>query len=91
MKQVQFIQYTPQQLKEEIGEEIKKQFDVFLKQYVPKSSEQYLTRKEVSDLLKINLSTVHLWSKKGVLNRHAIGSRIYYLRSDIEAKLIPLE
>lgn len=56
------------------------------------SSEQevFLTREEVSNLLKINLSTVTQWSKSGVLKQYALGGRVYYLRSEIKKSLIPI-
>lgn len=55
-----------------------------------KSSEVYLTRREVADLLKIELSTLHNWCKKGKLNPVGLGNRVYFLRSDIEKALKPL-
>ena len=91
MERIQFIETSPQKLKEEIGEEIKSQLNSFLEYFNPKLPEQYLTRKEVAELFKVNLSTIHSWSKNGTLKPYGIGSRVYYLRSDIEEKLKPLK
>lgn len=91
MKRIQFIETSPQKLKEEIGEEIKSQLNSFLENFSPKVPEQYLTRKEVAELFKVNVSTIHHWNKNGTLKPYGIGSRVYYLRSDIEAKLKPLK
>jgi excisionase family DNA binding protein len=55
-----------------------------------KRAEEYLTRKEVAELLKIELSTLHNWCKKGKLKPYGIGNRVYFLRSDIEKALVPL-
>lgn len=50
---------------------------------------EYLTPKEVADMLKCDLSTVHNWKKKKILIPYGIGSRVYYKRSEIEAALVP--
>lgn len=79
------------------AEEITKMFESLqnqiadLKQnFEPKVPEEYLTRAEVKELLKCDLSTIHNWCKKGKLKPLGIGSRVYFKRSDIEAILIPL-
>lgn len=56
----------------------------------PKEPPKYYTRKEVSKILNINLSTVHNWCKKGMLKPMGIGSRVYFLREDIEEAIIHL-
>ncbi len=45
---------------------------------------EYYTRREVADLLKIDLSTIHNWVKKGKFSKHCIGRRTYYKRSEVE-------
>ena len=52
---------------------------------------QYLTRKEVSELLKISLSTIHNWKVAGILQPYQIGGKIYFKASDIESSMIKLE
>ena len=49
--------------------------------------QEYYTREEVADLLKIDLSTIHNWVKKGKLTKYCIGNRVYFKRSDIELAL----
>ncbi|MBN9292811.1 MAG: helix-turn-helix domain-containing protein [Flavobacteriia bacterium] len=64
------------------------------KSYEPKKPEEYLTRDEVVTLLKINLSTLWSWTKKGKLTSYGIkgeGNRIYYKRSEIESALVKLK
>lgn len=60
------------------------------KDLLPKSTEEYLTRYEVSQMLKVDLSTVHNWTKEGKLKRYGIGKRIYYKRSEIENSLVEI-
>lgn len=82
---------TPQQLQDSILEGIKFELDLLKKSYQPKEPTVYLTRMEVSKLLKIDISSVHNWTKKGILNRYGVAGRIYYKRQEIEDCLIPLK
>ncbi len=58
--------------------------------FEPKKPTEYLTRNEVADLLKCDLSTLHNWVKKGKLMPYGIGNRVYFKRTDIDAVLMPL-
>lgn len=51
------------------------------------SQNELLTRQETADYFKCDLSTIHLWSKQGKLNKHCIGNRVYYKRSDVETAM----
>lgn len=90
MQAVQFIQTTPEELKSEIAAEIKKQLDEFLKNYKPKQPNEYLTRAEVAEMFKVDLSTIHNWSKSKKINPLGLGNRVYFLRSEIDASLKPI-
>ena len=87
---IQFIQTSPEQLKEQIADVVSNQLKNFLEVYKPKQPNDYLTRKEVANLFKVDLSTIHNWCKSGKLNPLAIGARVYFLRSDLEQSLTPL-
>lgn len=52
------------------------------------SKEQFLTRAEVSKLLKVSLVTLHNWQKSGELVPKKIGKRVLYSRVEVESKLI---
>ena len=52
------------------------------------NGENYLTRKELSQLLKVSLVTLHNWQKSGELIPYKIGKRILYKKSDVEGKLL---
>ena len=60
--------------------EIKKSFE-------PKSPTEFLTRTEVKELLKCDITTVHNYTKKGKLVKFCIGNRVYYKRSQVEAAI----
>ena len=87
---VQFIQYTPEQLKSEINEGVKIQLQEFLKHFTPTQPKEYLSRQDVSKMFGVDISTVHNWCKSKRLNPLGIGSRVYFLRSEVEASLKPL-
>lgn len=90
MSTIQFIQYSPEQLQNEINAGVKRQLDDFLKHFTPKQPNEYLTRQEVAQMFNVDISTVHNWSKSGKLNPLGLGSRVYFLRSEVEASLKPL-
>jgi len=68
---------------------IRSQLTELKQSFEPKVPTEYLTRQEVSEMLKCDLSTIHNWTKKGKLIPYGIGNRVYYKRSDIESALIP--
>lgn len=88
---IQITQLSPDQFEETIKKAVRSQLE-FLKMDISpiQAKEEYLSRKEVADLLKIELSTLHNWCKKGKLKPYGIGNRVYFLRSDIEKALTPL-
>jgi len=90
MKTINFYEVTPEELQEQIANNVKSQLQDFFEHYKPKQPNDYLTRQEVADMLRIDLSTVHNWCKKGKLKPYGIGHRVYFLRSDIEKSLTPL-
>lgn len=66
--------------------------EIILKNHHTKQREkEYLTRKEVSDLLKVSLVTVHTWTEKGILKKYAIGGRIRYKADEVHQALIEIE
>ena len=87
---VQFIQYSPQQLQVEITAGVKRQLDDFLKHFTPVQPKEYLSRQDVSKMFGVDISTVHNWCKAKKLNPLGIGSRVYFLRSEVESSLQPL-
>ena len=89
-KTIQFISVTPQELQTLINEGVKNQLQEFLKLYAPKQPNDYLTRKQVAEMFDVDLSSIHNWCKSGKLKPLGLGARVYFLRSDIEQSLTPL-
>jgi predicted DNA-binding transcriptional regulator AlpA len=88
---IQITQLSPEQFEESIRKAVKSQLDSIKKEITPVlPKEEYLTRRQVADLFQIELSTLHNWCKKGKLKPYGIGNRVYFLRSDIDKALVPL-
>jgi excisionase family DNA binding protein len=79
---------TPEQIVL-LFEGLQNQLTELKQSFEPKTPNEYLTRNEVADLLKCDLSTIHNWTKKGKLIPYGIGNRVYYKRNEIEAVLKP--
>lgn len=90
MKTIQFIQTTPEELYNGVKEILKNLEERLTSQFQPKQPDEFLTREETADLLKIDKSTLWLWTKKGKLQAYGIGNRVYYKRSEIEKAIIEL-
>ena len=80
---------TQEQLIAAINQAVQNQFEE-LKQELHKvrDQEELLTRDEAASHLKINSSTLWLWTKKGKLSSYGIGNRVYYKRSEIMESLV---
>lgn len=87
---IQFVQYSPEQLKSEINEGVKIQLQEFLKHFAPIQQKEYLTRSDVAKMFSVDISTVSNWQKSGKLKPLGISGRVYFLRSEVEASLKPL-
>ena len=90
MQTIQFVATTPQELQKQINEGVKIQLTEFLKHFAPTQPKEYLTRLDVAKMFSVDISTVHNWCKSKRLNPLSIGSRIYFLRTEIENSLKPL-
>ena len=81
---------SPEELTETILKGVDERINQLKANFQPKEPTDYLTRKEVKDLLKVDLSTVHNWTKKGKLKSYGIGNRVYFKRHEVENVLKPL-
>jgi hypothetical protein len=88
---IQFVQITPEQLQNAIIEGVKSQLNDLKAHFQPKEPTEYLTRQDVAKMLQIDLSSVHNWTKRGVLKSYQISGRIYYKRAEVEQAIIELK
>jgi hypothetical protein len=87
-KIIQVFDVTPDELKENILKDLRVELKTMTQNFKPAEPEEYLTRKEVSKILKVSLVTLHDWNKKKILNPYRLGNLIRYKSSEIEDALI---
>ena len=80
---------TPEQI-DSLFAGLQCQLNELKKNFEPKVPSEWLTRQEVADWLKVDLSTLFHWNKKNKLKPYSIGNRILYKRSEVESAIIPL-
>lgn len=78
---------TPQQLQNLISESTKNALAELSASMQPTEPDEWLTRQETADLLKITLSTIHDWVKRDILTPYKIGNRTYFNRKEITEKM----
>lgn len=57
----------------------------------PTTNEEFLTRKQTSNIIGVSLVTLAEWTKEGKIKGYRIGSRIRYKRSEIEKSLLSIK
>ena len=84
MSQILILQLSREDLQSLIQEAVSTAMKD-LKNELISPKEQYLTRSDVAAMFQVTLPTVNEWSRSGRLKRHYIASRVFYLRSEIDA------
>lgn len=87
---IQLHNATPQEITESIINGVKEEISYLKAEFQPKEPEEYLTRKDVACLFKVDLSTVHNWTRKKKIKAYGLGNRVYYKRSELNLSLIPI-
>jgi excisionase family DNA binding protein len=83
MKKLQFIEITPEDLKDLIMKEVRDVVNDLQQQFQPKEPDDFMTRMEVKEFLKISLTTVHQWVKDGIIKPYKMGNRTFFSRKEI--------
>jgi hypothetical protein len=79
---------TPADLEELITRVVKDQLQEFLKTEPTENPNELITRAEACALLKINITTLWNWTKKGNIIAYGIGNRVYYKKGELMQSLI---
>lgn len=90
MDNIQFISITPDALADLIYEKLDNRFKEVTNNLVTKTPTEYLSRQEVAKMLKMNVSTVHNLSVRGILQKYQISGRVLYKRSEVESAIVKL-
>ncbi|MDV7187633.1 helix-turn-helix domain-containing protein [Lutibacter sp. TH_r2] len=81
---------SPQELKDIIINDFKTELEKFSKNFQPIEQPEYLTREEVATILKISMSTISDWNRKGILNPYRLGNTIRYKSNELDQVLIQI-
>ncbi|MFH6935239.1 helix-turn-helix domain-containing protein [Flavobacterium sp. FlaQc-30] len=79
---------SPAELEEIIKKAVKTQLEEFKKNNG--NPDELLTRSEACSYLKINMTTLWNWSKKGKIISYGIGNRVYYKKYELLESLVRL-
>jgi excisionase family DNA binding protein len=85
MQRIILEEITLTELADQITAKVKVELQELVR--VPNTQDQYLTRKETAKLLKVSLTTLNTWSKKGIIQAYQIEGKILYKRAEIENAL----
>ena len=89
-KPIQLLNLSTDELKEAILSELKPQLESLRQELRQQEPEEYLTRKELAEKLKITLPTITDWSKKGILKPYRLGKLVRFKKSEVEKSLIEI-
>ncbi len=82
-KTIQIQEFTIDELADKVSDKLMLKIEVYLKEYATKNDDTILTREETAEFLKVDISTIHNWSKKGTLIPFGIGGRVYFKKQEI--------
>ncbi|MEA1784734.1 helix-turn-helix domain-containing protein [Arenibacter sp. GZD96] len=88
---IQFVNLDPEEFISELDKRSEKRLAEMAKHFEPKKPTEYLTRSEVAALLKVNVSSVHNYTKRNLLVAYGLAGSVLYKRSEVEAALIQLK
>lgn len=82
---------TKDELILEIVDGVKAKLQIIEKNFQPKKPTNWLTKKEVANILSISTVTVDDWCKKNILIAYRIGNRIRFKRNEVEQALTKIQ
>jgi len=91
MSEITIIQASSRELEEAITKRFQIEIEKLKNHFQPREPDEFMTRQEVADLLKCDISTIHNWTVKGKLKPYGIGNRVYFKRSEVVQSIIPLK
>jgi hypothetical protein len=91
MKQVQLVGITTEEHNSPIFKYIDGKIEELKEFYQPKEPKKYLTRRQVAEMLSMDISSVHNLTVNGHLTKYQISGRVLYIRSEVEAAIIKLK
>lgn len=87
MKQLQFVSVSPEQFLAEIKKAVAECLVKQQQENKNQDEKDFLTSKEVQQILSVSPTTLYNWKKEGKLVPSKIGHRVYYSKNEIEKRL----
>jgi excisionase family DNA binding protein len=78
---------TPDKFKEELIFSLKEVIQELIIELKEEKPIEYLTRKQVAEILKISIVTISDWNNKGILKPYRIGNLIRYKSNELQEAL----
>lgn len=91
MGEIFMSKISSDELQNAIIEGVKLQLNELKVNFQPKEPNQFLTRSETAKILKIDLSTLYKWTKKGTLKSYGLNGRVYYKLDEVENSIVELK
>ena len=90
-KVIEIEDITVEELTEIIADKLADKIETRIAMLIStQNDEELLTRTETAKILKVELTTLWSWTKKGKITAYGIGNRVYYKRGEIMKSLIIL-
>lgn len=84
MRHLKTFETTQEQLVARVVSELKNEY-----KQAP-FSDYFITKRQLTELLTVSLSTVNNWTSSGVIQAYQLGGKVYYKASEIECAMIKL-
>ncbi|WP_072877461.1 helix-turn-helix domain-containing protein [Salegentibacter echinorum] len=89
-KVTQVFGITPEELKASIVNDVRAELSQLASNFQAPDPEEYITRQEAAEILKVSIITLSDWNKKGILNPYRLGTLVRYKRSELDKALIQI-
>lgn len=83
LKVLQIKEVSVEELVDMISDRVYLKIEKRISEKPSKKEDVLLTRNDVSKYLKVSLTTIHHWTKGGVLKAYRIGNRVYYKKNEL--------
>ena len=78
-------------LLQSISSTVEEKLNSFKENFKPKEPTNWISRKEVGEILSISLVSVDIWTKKNILTAYRIGNKKRFKRTEVENALTKIE
>lgn len=90
MREVNFIQTSPDELAEMIAKSVREQIKETAQELSTSTPplKEFLSRQETAEFFGVSLVCIHDWCKKGILHPYKMGNRTYFKREELVTALL---